>query len=110
MAANPQAIAVITYETMRAGPAPVWPSEPAAAEPVDEKIPAPMIAPIPSAVSCHFPRERASACSPCSASDVAPATLFRRISLASMVVLGQNGITHGGDARTAPGGIQRDDA
>src|SRR5919106_458820 len=42
----------------RAGPAPRWLGPPATAVPAPEKIPAPMIAPMPSAVSCQAVSER----------------------------------------------------
>src|SRR5258708_4604322 len=46
---------------MIAGPAPGrTPASPAIAVPVVAKIPAPMMAPTPSAVRCHFPRARLS--------------------------------------------------
>src|SRR5258707_215501 len=45
-------------ETTIAGPAPRWSAPPAIAEPVDAKMPAPMIAPTPSAVRSHLPSTR----------------------------------------------------
>ena len=41
-----------------AEPAPTWPASPLMAVPIAAKIPAPMMAPMPSAVSCRGPRER----------------------------------------------------
>ena len=53
-------MAVRTKERAIAGPAPAWPPPPAAAVPTVEKMPAPMMAPMPSRVSWKAPRERRS--------------------------------------------------
>src|SRR5690349_15446267 len=45
-------------EKMTAGPAPGRAASPTIAVPVVAKIPAPMVAPTPSAVRCHLPRVR----------------------------------------------------
>src|SRR2546425_597301 len=47
-------------ETTMAEPAPTCPESPLIAVPIAAKIPAPMIAPIPSAVSCTGPSDRRS--------------------------------------------------
>jgi hypothetical protein len=47
-----------------------WKNSPAAAVPVNTKMPDPMMAPIPSAVSDHGPSDFFRLCSGCSASDM----------------------------------------
>src|SRR2546427_6676466 len=59
-----------------AEPAPRWPASPLMAVPIAAKIPAPMMAPMPSAVSCRGPRERRSP-PPISLSATHWSTVFR---------------------------------
>src|SRR6266849_3462352 len=53
-------MAVITNDTINAGPAPGRERSPAAAVPMVAKMPAPMMAPMPSKVSCNGPNTRRS--------------------------------------------------
>jgi hypothetical protein len=65
------------YEITSPGPAPTWLGPPEMAVPAPEKIPAPMMAPIPREVSCHIPSERRSPGS----TSVCGSTCSERISL-----------------------------
>src|SRR5213080_2906417 len=81
IAANALVTPARRIETTIAGPAPTWPESPEIAVPIAAKIPAPMTAPMPSAVSWRGPRERLSP-PPTSLSAMHWSTVLRRKSCA----------------------------
>src|SRR2546425_452625 len=76
IAANALVTPARMMEMRIAEPAPRWPASPLMAVPIAAKIPAPMMAPMPSAVSCRGPRERRSP-PPISLSATHWSTVFR---------------------------------
>src|SRR5438309_932024 len=71
-------MATSTNDSTSAGPAPRCEDPPAAAEPTVEKMPAPMMAPMPSDVSCTQPSARLSCVCGCPVSDTSASSDFRR--------------------------------